>query len=228
MRKSFENLPESVKATIKASAPLAVVIILFILVANFGIPRVAGLRDQVTTAQSLKATLSQKLSVLQSFSQSSASGSVTAAVTALPDANPSAIVVSQLKNLASEGGVNISGIKSGSGSTTSSLSGINTSFQATGPRDAVINYLKNIETIAPITVVSSIRLIENAGVATADVSVVTYWAPNPTVIPSVTQPITDLSASEKQELTQIAGLIQPTVVQSLPSETGVNPAPFGQ
>jgi hypothetical protein len=228
MRKSFENLPESVKATIKASAPLAVVIILFILVANFGIPRVAGLRDQVTTAQSLKATLSQKLSVLQSFSQSSASGSVTAAVTALPDANPSAIVVSQLKNLASGGGVNISGIKSGSGSTTSSLSGINTSFQATGPRDAVINYLKNIETIAPITVVSSIRLIENAGVATADVSVVTYWAPNPTVIPSVTQPITDLSASEKQELTQIAGLIQPTVVQSLPSETGVNPAPFGQ
>jgi hypothetical protein len=228
MRKSFENLPESVKATIKASAPLAVVIILFILVANFGIPRVAGLRDQVTTAQSLKATLSQKLSVLQSFSQSSASGSVTAAVTALPDANPSAIVVSQLKNLASGGGVNISGIKSGSGSTTSSLSGINTSFQATGPRDAVINYLKNIETIAPITVVSSIRLIENAGVATADISIVTYWAPNPTVIPSVTQPITDLSASEKQELTQIAGLIQPTVVQSLPSETGVNPAPFGQ
>lgn len=228
MQNLIKNLPESIKVAIKASAPLVIVIILSIILTNFGIPKVNDLRNQIAEAQTLKATLSQKLSILQSFSQTSVATNIDSAVNALPSTNPAAVIISQLKNVSSCCGVLVAGIKTGPGTGNSSLLTTNTNFQVVGPREGVISYLKNVETIAPITTVDRVRISENGGVATANVSVVSYWAPNPKVIPPVREPITDLTASEKKVLSEVASLIQPGVVQGAPSVTGVNPAPFGQ
>jgi hypothetical protein len=229
MQKLLKGLPESVRETIIAGTPLAIVIILFILVINFGVPKVIDIRSQISSAQTLNATLTQKLSILQSFAQNPAINNVNAAVAALPTTNPSVVVISQLKNTTACCGVILSNIKSGASSTASTtLQVTNTSFQVVGPRDSVISYLKNVELIAPISVISTVRINENGGITTAGISLLSYWAPYPTTIPSVTQPITDLTSSEKLILSQIGSLAQPTVVQGLPSEAGTNPAPFGQ
>lgn len=229
MQKLLKGLPESVRETIVAGTPLAVVIVLFVLVINFGVPKVTGIRSQISGAQTLNATLTQKLGILQSFAQNPAINNVNAAVTALPKTNPSAVVISQLKNAISCCGVILSNIKSGASSAGSSAFQVtNTNFQVVGPRDGVISYLKSIELIAPISVVSSVRINEVGGLTSANVSLLSYWAPYPTTIPPITQPITDLTSSEKLILSQISSLTQPTVIQGLPSESGVNPAPFGQ
>jgi hypothetical protein len=228
MQKLLKGLPESVRETIIAGTPLTVVIILFILVINFGVPKVVGLRSQISSTQTLDATLTQKLSILQSFAQNPAINNVNAAVTALPKTNPSVVVISQLKNATSCCGVILSNIKSGASTGSTELQITNTNFQVVGPRDSIINYLKSVELIAPISVINSVRINENGGLTSANVSLLSYWAPYPTTIPSVTQPITDLTSSEKLILSQISSLTQPTIVQGLPAESGVNPAPFGQ
>ena len=229
MQKLLKDLPESVRETIIAGAPLAVVIILFILVINFGLPKIIDVRSQISSAQTLNTTLTQKLSILLSFAQNPAINNVNAAVTALPKTNPSVVVISQLKNTTSCCGVIVSNIKSSASATGgTALQIINTNFQVVGTRDSVINYLKNVELIAPISVISSVKINENGGLTSANVSLLSYWAPYPATIPSVTQPITDLTSSEKLILSQISSLTQPTVVQGLPAESGVNPAPFGQ
>jgi hypothetical protein len=231
MHNLLKGLPESVRETIIAGTPLAVVIILFILVINFGVPRVTDVRSKISSAQTLDATLTQKLSILQSFAQNPAANSVNAAVTALPTTNPSAVVISQLKNTTSCCGVILSNVKSGGSSTGSTGTAVqitNTNFLVVGPRDSVTNYLKNVELIAPISVINSVKINENGGLTSATVSLLSYWAPYPKTIPSVTQPITDLTSSEKLILSQIGSLTQPAVVQGLPTESGVNPNPFGQ
>jgi len=209
--------------------PLAIVVILFILVANFGLPKIADVRNQVSTAQNLKTSLTQKLGVLQSFSQNPAVNNVSAASIALPSSDPSPIIVSQLRNATSCCAVTLADVKAGSSALGSStLSTVGTTFQVVGTRSGVIDYLHYIQTIAPISIVNSVRISESAGVDTANVIMVSFWAPFPKVIPSISQPITNLTNSEIAVLNQVASLVQPTVVQGFASEPGVNLTPFGQ
>lgn len=229
MQNSFKKLPVGLRATLKVSVPLAIVIVLFVLVGNFGLPKIANLRNQISDAQNLKASLTQKLGVLQTFSGSPASSEITAASAALPNSDPSPVIVSQLQNATSCCAVVISEVKSGSAAVGSSaLLTVGTTFQVVGTRDGVINFLKYIQTLAPISIVTGVKLSETSGVDTASVSMISYWAPFPKVIPSVNQPITSLSTVEEQILSQVATLVQPTVTQGFASEPGVNLTPFGQ
>ncbi|MGA3292113.1 MAG: hypothetical protein ABSC49_03160 [Candidatus Microgenomates bacterium] len=226
MEDLFKSLPGSVKETLKAILPLSIVIILFFVVGNFGISKINDLRSQIASQEVVKATLTQKLSILQSFSQTT--DTISAAAIAIPETNPLIIASSQLKSIAARDGVSLTNIKSGGSAATSGLSNVTTTFQVDGTRDSLLTFLNDIETIAPITQVSSARISETGGQATANVTTKTYWAPYPSVIPSVTQPITDLTSSEKQVLTQISSLIQPVFSTLTPSASGGNTAPFGQ
>jgi hypothetical protein len=228
MQNLLKGIPENVKQILSAAIPFAVVVILFLVVGNFGISKVTDLRAQITEATSQKATLTQKLSILQSLSLVAAqSGNL--ATSALPDSNPSLLVSSQLKLLAGNAGMVISSIKSGAaGVDASGLSRVDISFTVTGARVQIISFLKNIGNIAPVTLIDKISLAETGGVTKADVSVKSFWAPLPKTIPSVDQAITDLTADEKKLLTQIGELTQPTFIQVASSSGNVNPNPFGQ
>ena len=212
MPKTSKILPESVRQTAIAGAPLLIVIVLFILVGNFGISKVLGVRAQIQLANTSLKTLTQKLNLLQTLSSIVSSGAPLAA-TAVPDANPTLSVISQLKILALQQGVVISGIKSSGG--TSAANGMNTasiSFTADGAMIQVFSFLAATSKVAPLMVVDKIAMTEALGSTRADISVKTYWANLPKTIPSVDAPVTDLTTSEKETLTK----------------GGANPNPFGQ
>jgi hypothetical protein len=228
MQNLLKGVPENVKQVLSAAVPFAIVVILFLMVGNFGISRVTDLRSQITEATSQKAALTQKLNILELLSVVVAqSGSLT--TSALPDSNPSLLVSSQLKLLAGNAGMIISSMKSGAaGVDASGLSRVDISLTVTGARAQVIGFLKSIDGIAPVTLIDKIGLSETGGVTKADVSVKSYWAALPKTIPAIDQAITDLTADEKKVLTQIGDLFQPAFIQVASSSSSINPNPFGQ
>jgi len=228
MNKLLKNLPESTRQTIVAAFPLFLVIIFFIFVGKYGISKVTDLRSQIKTAQNSETILTQKLNILQTISSTAESGARAASL-AVPATNPSLIVVSQLRNLATGNGVIISAIKSTMGAA--SVAGLNQaiiSFTVNGTREQIFKFLSSIDKIAPISLVDKIRMTEGGGVLQADIGIKTFWADFPKTIPPVTTPISDLTPAEKETLTKILGLIQPNFTEVTAAQGEVNPNPFGQ
>lgn len=223
----FKNLPESVKQSISAVIPLFIVIILFIAVGNFGISKIVDVRNRIVTGQNSEKSLTQKLDILKIVSSelSLKSGLISSV---MPGENPSLTVLSQLKILAISNGVILSSIKSTSGSgTASELNQTSVSFSVTGARIQVLSFLRAIAKIAPITVVDKIKISGLGGGVTGDIAVKSYWVDFPKTIPSVSSPVTDLTAQEKVIINDLSAYIQPTFIELAPSQSSVNPNPFG-
>jgi hypothetical protein len=224
----MKTIPESIRQTVIAGAPLLIVIILFAVVGNFGVSKVLKVRSEIESAQNTEQTLTQKLNLLKTLSSDAAlkSGIVTSAV---PDSNPSLTVSSQLKTMAGVNGVILSAIKSSVGSVNSSgLNDVNITFSVEGARQQVFSFLESVAKISPITITNKISISEVMGLVKADINVKSYWADFPKTIPSVTTPITDLTTAEKEILANISGLTQPIFTEVTPSQGEINPNPFGQ
>jgi hypothetical protein len=227
MEKTPKGLPESVRQTITAGAPLLIVIILFAVVGKFGISQVLSLRSKIESAQKSEKILTQKLALFKTFSTDAVT-KANAVTSALPDSNPSIATVSQLKVLAAENGVVLSGIKAAAGlASTTGLNQANISFSLEGTRDQIFTFLTGVTTFSPITLVNNVKVTETAASVKADVSVKSFWAAFPKTIPSVTEPITDFTAAETEILANVARLTQPTFTEMLPS-TDINSNPFGE
>ncbi len=223
------EISENDKQILKSTAPLVIVIVLFVMVGKFAVGQVTNLRNQIGEAKKSQSVLSNKLNVLRSVSQLSASGT-NAALIALPKSNPSLQVMSQLKSLASSNLVVMEEIKVSMASDSSGgLSYVTTSFNIIGPKNAIVAFVKSVDTIAPITFVEKMELVEDSGLGAANITTKTYYAPLPATIPTLTQSITDLTSAEKDLLSQIGGLSQSSIeIPASASVSGINPNPFGQ
>ena len=218
------------KEILKSFAPLAIVIILFVLVGKFGISQVLSLRDQNTAAKASQAALSDKLKILQSVSQSPDLGA-NSILFALPKSNPSLSVITQLQLLSSQEHLVLSDLKSSVGNAFGSSDVLSTStvFKVSGTLDQIMAFTKDIEAMAPITFVSKMSLVEGTGLIEANVTVQSYYAPLPKNISAVGESIKDLTTSEKALLSQINQLNRPALdSSSMASVSGTNANPFGQ
>jgi len=227
MQNILKIFPESIKQTVSAGAPIVIVIFLFIVVGKFGVAKVAEVRSELKSAQKTEETLTQKLSLLQTLS-SSVAPKANLVSSALPDANPSLAVTSQLKSLAFAQGIIINGVKAGSGgSSASGLHEVAVSFTLMGARQQIFSFLNETAKIAPLISIRKVSISGAGGGVSADVNAVSYWADLPKTIPSVTEPITDLTQKENQILTNISSLVQPSFAEITPSQGEINPTPFG-
>lgn len=207
------------KQVLSSTLPLIVVIILSIVVGNYGIGRVLRLQAQISQLNNDKATLSQKLTTLQGISATVGAGSQVAA-SALPGKNPALTTLSQIKSLATQNVVTLTNLKSGSESkSTAGFSEVGISFDVTGPRSGIIAFLDSIPKNAPITIVDKIKLNEAGGEARATVSVRSFWVAFPTTLPPVAENIPDLTQAEKDTLNKISALIQPQFID-VPAQEG--------
>jgi hypothetical protein len=228
MKSYLSNIPENIKETLRAATPFLVVLILFVSVGKFGMSKITTLRSQITEAKQIENILTEKLSILQSFS-SSPENSISLITSVLPVGNSSVATTSQLKNLAAQNGIIITSLKSGSASKVASgLSYADITFEVTGSKLSITNLLNSVAKIAPISQVQKIRMSENGGLASANIVVRTYWADYPKTIPSVTQPITNLSNSEKLLVSQMSELTLPMFSVTTSAEGEMNTAPFGE
>lgn len=222
----LKNIPENIKIIITNSAPLAVVLILFLTVGNFGIAKVREIGTQVDRATIDKNVLTQKLDVLQTVNQT-LGDAPNLATAALPSSNAVLLSVSQLKNLAFVNTLVLSNIKAGSESKDATgLSKADISFEVSGTRPQIIAFLKATQGVAPIILVDAVKLNESGGVARGTITAKTFWAPLPQTLPSVISAVSDLSSDEKKILISITSLTQPTFLVLPPASTGGKADPF--
>lgn len=214
------------KTILTSTLPLVVILVLFLVVGNFGIGRIKLLRSQITQVEKDKTTLTQKLGTLQEVNSTVSIGS-TAATNALPGKNPALTEFFQLKNLAQQNGVALTALKSGSEvKDTSGISRVNISFDVIGARPGIMAFLSSIEKAAPITLVDKIVFSESASEIRAGVIVKTFWAAFPESIPSVTQKISDITADDRATLQKVSALIKPQFVELPAAGTTGKTDPF--
>lgn len=230
----MDNLPTGItekdKQIIKAVAPLLIVLLLFFVVGKFGISQIRSTKQQIDLMKKNEAVLTNKLKILRSISEVSASGADVSLV-ALPDTNPALSVISQIRLLASNNSIIIEGIKSSvpPSDNVADLTYVTTSFTAIGTKESVLSFVRAIDTIAPISIVEKMDISTSAGASEASIIVKTYYASLPTTIPTITQAVTDLNASEKELLSEIS-VLNPPVFNEFTFATGsaINQNPFGQ
>ena len=176
-----------------------------------------------------QSTLTQKWNILRSISQVS-SNWADLTLYALPKTNPSLQYLSQLRLLAAENGLILSDVKvSSGGETAGNLSAINGSFSVLGAKESITSFCQSLGRMAPLTVISKIDLSDGGGASKADIGTRTFYASLPKTIPSISQSITDLTASEKELITEIESLSTPAIGQTFtPSTEGITSAPFGE
>lgn len=223
------GLTEQNKELLKSVWPLLVVIILFIVVGKIAISQITLINSQVKDAKKSQTALTTKLNTLKSTAAISESGSEVA-LTALPKSNPAIMIMSQLKNISSQYPVVVSNIRSTfADNNTSNLLFVSTAFDLSGKPEDIVSFIKAVGNVAPITVIQKISITSNVDFYTANIVAQTYYAPLPSTIPSITQPVNDLTAAEKDLLNKLSALSQPMVIPSVtPSgDTSINPNPFG-
>lgn len=222
----MQKIPENVLSIAKVTLPLLVIIVLFIILGQFGFGKISQIQNQISTAENENKVLTQKLDILRNVSEIGEAGA-DSVVAALPESNPSLFVWSQLKNLASTEGVTISELKASNPNIgTTGPSSANILFTLSGTRDQIKSFLGKISMFAPIAVVDKIKIAESApGASTATITVKSFWAPFPLKIPAISDPITALTSEEQQTLQEVSNLIQPTI-NIVPAVGGGKVDPF--
>lgn len=226
----FEKFSERDRQILKSIAPFLIIVVLFYIVGKFAVSQILNIKNQINVAKTSQSVLSDKLTVLKSVSKIAVAG-VDSVLFALPKTNPSVLAITQLKNLAAGNALVITDVKTSvAGNVDKGGVGyINTTFSVTGSREQIMSFIKGIENIAPITFVEKMELNENAGLNVANIGTRTYYAPLPVTIPTVSESITDLTASEKEMLSQMGKLIRPIMASVVnASSSGTNSNPFGE
>lgn len=209
-----------------AFGPLVGVIMLTYFVWSFGYGKISGLRTNIKKAQTDQTALNQKLSTLQRVPENIVLGAQNATI-AFPEANPSVVLLSQLRSLGTENGVTIGNIKSGAEVADSSgLQRVDITFDITGGRGQVIQTILDIQTLAPITVVDKIKLNETGGTARSTISVKSYWSALPTKLPALTEKVAELTSAESTLLEMINNLEMPDFSTITATDTAGKEDPF--
>ena len=222
------KIPENIRLIISSVLPLIIVVILFILAGPFGFSKIVDLQNQIDLSKKDKAILSQKLALLQSVS-ATISQDTNTSLSALPDANPSLAVLSQVKSISAKDGVSLSGIKTSSPiNDASGTLHVGITFQIAGGKSQILTFLKDIANIAPLSLIDKIKINQNGDSQLADVTLQSYWAPLPKILPTLTTPISDLTAEERDVITSISSLTQPTFLVVPPAEGSGKVDPFAQ
>lgn len=219
------KLPSDYKAIINSTIPLLGAIILFIIAGSFGISKISDIRSQISQAQSDQNSLRQNVNLLQAVTANAQTLS-NAAVIALPDSNTSLAVFSQLKNLAVLNTLALTNMRAGaSQSGSGGLSRVDVSFDVAGGLDQTIAFLKGIPGLAPIMVVTSLKINQSGGATLASVVVSSFWAELPKTVPAFTQAASQLTPDEEAVITGVQNLAPPIVITA-PATNAGRPNPF--
>lgn len=217
-------IPANVQLFLVPLGLLVVLIILSVLAVKIGFSRIGAQREELSAARKNESILSQKESVLSSV-QGTIPTYVKTVAASLPEKNPALSMTSQLRSLALTNQLILENIKVGSSVTTGELSAVDISFSLEGAVPQVVSYLNSIKDMAPVSTVEKAKINQSSLGTRADVTVKVYFSPFPTKLPSLTEPVKELSQEEKGTLLKLSALSLPifTELQAQPGTLRENP-----
>lgn len=212
------------------AVPLLTIVALatvFLVAANLIAGRITALLAENDAAAKTTATLQGKLSSLEG-TQGQVSDYAQNLIAALPEKNSSLITLSQAKALASENSLILDNISVGSQLTDANLSHVDVVFDVAGAAADIFNFIASLPTVAPIGKLAEVKITGSALSFKANISLTSYWAPLPTKIPAVSDPLQKITPEEETLLAKIGNLRQPQFLELAPSQSVGRTDPFGQ
>lgn len=220
-----DSIPPNIRAFMLPVGLLFVLIVLFIFSFKIGLERIKTQRDTLNKAQSDEKILTDKESLLRQFEIEVGSTADTTA-TALPDKNPALSILSQLKAFAATRGIILANAKIGQEVTGQDVSRVDITFDADGDFTQVMDFLNSLENVAPIIFIGKTKITQIAGISRATTTIRGFWAPLPSKLPSLTEPIKDLTSAERELLQKVTSLSQPAFLEIVPAEASGRIDPF--
>lgn len=222
----MKKLPANIQVLLTPLALVLVLIVLAVVIFNVGIAKISSQNAQVSAAHKSENVLSQRISVLEQVS-----GTVTsqakAADAAVPNMNSGLLALSQLKELAVKVGVTIADFKIGAEQQgTAGLSQVNLAISIEGPFSSIINFVNQLNSIAPIVVPGKIQITTSGGLSRGEITVSSYFGLLPTKLPALTEAVTQLTSGEMDVVTKISSLTQPTFLELSPQPPAPRSNPF--
>ena len=207
---------------------LMALLLLFVFSVRTGISKIQVLQSNINSQKGVENTLRQKEELLKSVEESVSDQTATVN-SALPGKNPVLLTMYQVRSLGLDGLVQLSGSKVGTtGTKESSLDAIGMTFNIQGQIEDVLKSINKLKLITPLTVIDKVEFQIDGYNASADVSISSYWSPLPEKIPSLTQPVSDITQEEKDILSSLLSLTQPPFGDGLlPQEPAERDNPFG-
>ena len=223
------NLPPDIKIIIVPIASLLALLVLGYLLLSLGLTKILDQQKQIGDMEKEVTVLDQKSTILSNITPTIAQNANQFSF-ALPAEDPAPMVFSQFKVLASTTGVAVGSLSSHPVTKADTLPETNIIVEVTGPLPGVFSFLTGLKDIAPLVVVDSVTLSQDkdSNGMIADITVNSFWSAYPATIPASSDPITDLSSSEKDMITEIATYKTPEFTELTPTEPSSSRSnPFG-
>lgn len=209
---------------------LLLIVLLFLSVFSFkiGISKIVKLQDSVNSQKSIELVLKQKEELLRSAGEGLFDQANVANI-ALPEKNPVLFSMYNIKNLGIGGLVELSNIKVGSGSMgDSGINKILISFDIKGQITDVISGINQLKNVIPLIILDKVDFQIEGPLASASVGVSSFWSPFPGKIPSLAQPLSDITSEEKDILVSLLFFTKPPFSgELLPQGPVERDNPFG-
>lgn len=215
----------NVSAILIPSVYFLVSIILFIFGLRTGIAKISEQSSTLNEARKTQGVLQQKESLLRQI-ETEVSSQVDVLANVVPEKNPALIMISQIKNLALVSGVTITTFKIGAQNDAGMVSFVDLSYDADGALTSIIPFLNTVKTLAPISTIDTAKINQQGGVASANVRIRVYFAGYPTILPSLTEAVNELTDEEEGLLDTLSGLTLPVFSTLTPQEPTVRENPF--
>ena len=100
------------------------------------------------------------------------------------------------------------------------------SFSLKGEFQEIIKFLKDIQTLAPLSSIDKVGVKIEGGEAIVSTLISIYWSSFPTELPPITEPITELKQEEQTILDRISSLKKPEFITLTPSSPSEREDPF--
>jgi len=215
---TIKAVSNSTKVLVTPVILVVLLIILFSLVLKTGVTKLMSLNKSLAESKKEEIALSEKLSILNT-SKESALSLADLSVVAIPQENPALVLISQFKKLATERGLALNSIDSKPGSVISTEEIVNEEieFNLDGPIASIFDFLKSLQKISPLVTLHEVKISQTQAVARSKVTAYAYYAAFPEVLPSISTPLSQLSAEEKDILAKISSFSQPTFSEISPS-----------
>jgi hypothetical protein len=203
-----------------------VLILLATFISKTAFSRIKLQREELKASKAKESVLKEKESVLRDFHPEVMNWADLSSL-ALPEKDVTLIVISQVKKLASEKGVLIKNVK-----IENVLEGkkdllrANLKIEAEGFFSQLVNFGASLKNLLPLIAVDEIRIVQEPEIANAEIVLVAFWAPFPTKLPSIVDPVVELSAEEIDLLSDLDTLSLPLFIELSPSSPSIRMNPF--
>ncbi|MEK7061498.1 MAG: hypothetical protein AAB954_02455 [Patescibacteria group bacterium] len=224
----MKNVPFIIKIAIKPVLVLVLLIVFSFIGFSKAFSQVKNLKEELAKAVKNENILKSKLDIL-SADEGNLQTNSNSAVSYFPGENPTLLTLYQLRKNAVSAGLFPSNLKvNPGGQDTNGFMKTSIIFDVQGTLSQILDFVGLVKIVSPNIWIENTELDFQGETLKATIATKSYWAPYPVKIPALTEPVSQLDASEKEILTKIAAFNQPPFVSLTSEVPRENLDPFGE